>query len=112
VSNGTSKAPNRRLSFASDIRPMFTDLDVEHMRKVMDLSNRDSVFAHADAIYQALLSGHMPPPGSGEPRWTSESCEKSRGLQETGRPAMSASAATAIGEIATHSPSQRPSNRT
>jgi hypothetical protein len=74
------------LRFASDIRPMFTDMDVAHMSKAMDLSNRDSVFAHADAIYQAVLSGHMPPPGSGESRWSTEACETFKTWKEQGGP--------------------------
>ena len=39
------------LSFARDIRPMFTDTDVNHMRNLMDLSDRDSVFTHGATIY-------------------------------------------------------------
>jgi hypothetical protein len=31
------------LSFARDIRPMFTNMDVDHMKKAMDLSDRASV---------------------------------------------------------------------
>jgi hypothetical protein len=59
------------LSFATDIRPMFTDLDIAHMKHAgMDLSDRDSVAAHADAIYGAVAAGTMPPPGDGEDRWT------------------------------------------
>jgi hypothetical protein len=29
------------VSFRRDIRPMFTDMDIEHMRKAIDLSSRD-----------------------------------------------------------------------
>ena len=47
------------VSFKSDIRPMFTDMDIEHMRKAMDLSSRDSVFLRAEAIYKSVSSGHM-----------------------------------------------------
>jgi hypothetical protein len=72
------------LSFASDIRPMFADMDVAHMKKAMDLSNRDSVFAHADAIYEAVLSGHMPPPSAGEPRWSAEACARFKAWKEQG----------------------------
>jgi hypothetical protein len=79
-------ASHGSLSFASDIRPMFTDMDVAHMRKAMDLSNRDSVFAHADAIYQAVLSGHMPPAASGEPRWSTEACDTFKAWKEQGGP--------------------------
>jgi hypothetical protein len=74
------------LSFASDIRPMFTDMDIAHMKKAMDLSNRDSVFAHADAIYAAVLSGHMPPASSGESRWTAEACDRFKNWKEQGGP--------------------------
>lgn len=77
---------NNDLSFASDIRPMFTAMDVDHMRNAMDLSNRDSVFANADAIYNAVVSGHMPPAGSGEPRWTADVCEKFKTWKEQGGP--------------------------
>ena len=76
----------RRLSFASDIRPMFTAMDVAHMSKAMDLSNRDSVFAHADAIYAAVMSGHMPPASSGESRWTADACETFKDWKEQGGP--------------------------
>lgn len=75
-----------RLSFASHIRSMFTDMDVAHMRKAMDLSNRDSVFAHADAIYEAVLNGRMPPPSSGEPRWSAEACDTFKAWKEQGGP--------------------------
>jgi hypothetical protein len=74
------------LSFASDIRPLFTDMDVAHMSRVMDLSNRDSVFAHADAIYDAVLSGHMPPPSSGEARWTAAACATFKAWKNQGGP--------------------------
>lgn len=53
---------------------MFTDMDVDHMKNAFDLADRDSVFAHAGAIYRAVSSGTMPPPSSGEPRWTDQMC--------------------------------------
>jgi hypothetical protein len=64
------------LSFARDIRPMFTQTDIDHMKAMMDLSDRDSVREHADAIYQVVASGSMPPANSGEPRWTAEMCAR------------------------------------
>ena len=55
------------LSFAKDIRPMFTDIDVAHMKIAgIDLSDRNEVMMHADAIYQTVSTGAMPPPSSGE----------------------------------------------
>lgn len=75
------------LSFARDIRPMFTEMDIDHMKKAMDLGNRDGVYQHADAIYQSVVSGRMPPASSGEPRWTPDMCEKFKRWQEQGGPA-------------------------
>lgn len=75
------------LSFARDIRPMFSDTDVAHMSTMMDLSDRDSVFENADAIYGTVSSGTMPPPSSGESRWTSEMCATfKRWADEGGKP--------------------------
>jgi hypothetical protein len=72
------------LSFAQDIRPMFTNMDVDHMKKAMDLSDRASVFQHAQAIYESVSSGHMPPTSCGEPRWTPDMCAKFKKWQEQG----------------------------
>jgi hypothetical protein len=72
------------LSFARDIRPMFTNMDVAHMKKSMDLSNRDSVFQYADAIYKTVSSGSMPPTSSGERRWTPDMCATFKTWQEQG----------------------------
>jgi hypothetical protein len=76
-------AGNVALSFATDIRPMFTQTDVDHMSGMMDLSNRDSVLEHADAIYEAVSSGSMPPPSSGE-RWTPEMCARLKQWRDQG----------------------------
>lgn len=74
------------LSFAKDIRPMFTDIDVAHMKKAkLDLSDRDDVAKHADAIYKTVSEGSMPPPASGE-RWTAEMCQRFKQWQTEGCP--------------------------
>jgi hypothetical protein len=73
-------------SFAKDIRPLFTEMDVAHMKMAMDLSDRDSVFKHADAIYETVVEGSMPPPSSGEARWTSEMCATFNAWKEAGGP--------------------------
>jgi hypothetical protein len=66
-----SKAP----SFATDIRPLFTDLDVDHMKPLgVDLSSHDDVAKNADGILAVVTDGTMPPPGTGE-RWTTEMCD-------------------------------------
>lgn len=74
-----------KLSFAKDIRPMFTDLDVAHMKPGLDLSDRDSVMKSADAIYKTVSEGTMPPPKTGE-RWTPDMCAKFKEWQKQGCP--------------------------
>jgi hypothetical protein len=76
------------LSFAKDIRPLFTDLDVLHMKPAgIDLSSRDDVEKHADAIYETVTSGSMPPKSSGEARWTDATCALFQEWQTQGFPA-------------------------
>ena len=75
------------LSFAKDIRPMFTDIDVEHMKAFgLDLSDRASVQESAEGIYQAVSDGSMPPRSSGQPRWTPEMCERFKQWWDAGCP--------------------------
>ena len=75
------------LSFARDIRPLFTQLDVDHMSFAFDLSDAKSVFENADAIYATVSSGSMPPSASGESRWTAEMCATfQRWKDEGGKP--------------------------
>jgi hypothetical protein len=74
------------LSFARDIRPMFTDLDVEHMKPLgFDLSTLDDVKVGAEAIYTVVSDGSMPPPSSGE-RWSPEMCARFRSWVDQGCP--------------------------
>ena len=61
------------LSYAKDIRPLFTQTDVDHMAFAMDLSSHDDVKQNADAILSVVRNGSMPPGG---PRWTDEMCGK------------------------------------
>jgi len=75
------------LSFEKDIRPMFTDLDVAHMKPAgIDLSGYADVKANADAIYETVSTGSMPPPSSGESRWTDEMCERFKRWRDQGCP--------------------------
>jgi hypothetical protein len=65
-------------SFAQDIRPLFTDMDVAHMRHYGVLLDdfdylRDP--AHAQRVLHAVSTGAMPPSSSGEPGWTPESVQ-------------------------------------
>jgi hypothetical protein len=66
------------VSFATNIRPMFTDMDVAHMKNFGVLLDdfgymRDP--AHAQKVLDAVSSGTMPPSSSGEPSWSSDRVE-------------------------------------
>ena len=66
------------VSFAQDIRPLFTDMDVAHMKNFGVLLDdfdymRDP--AHARSVANMVSTGAMPPSRSGEPRWTPESVQ-------------------------------------
>jgi hypothetical protein len=66
------------VSFAHDIRPLFTDMDVAHMKNLgVRLDDFDYLRdpAHAQAVLNAVSSGAMPPGRSGEPSWSPESVQ-------------------------------------
>jgi hypothetical protein len=65
------------LSFAADIRPLFTAMDIDHMIRAshIDLGDYETVKTHADKIYETVSSGTMPPPSSGEARWSAAMCK-------------------------------------
>ena len=60
-------------SFQTDIRPLFTERDINAMTKAFNLANYDDVKAHAAAIYDRIrgIGGAvMPPlPPRGEGPW-------------------------------------------
>jgi hypothetical protein len=60
-------------SFAADIRPLFTQRDIQGMSKAFNLANYDDVKAHATAIFDRIrgIGGAVmpPPPPRGEGRW-------------------------------------------
>jgi hypothetical protein len=67
------------LSFATDIKPMFTAMDQDHMLNqvgLFDLWNYADVKTNATAIYNDVKSGRMPPSASGETRWTPDQVAK------------------------------------
>jgi hypothetical protein len=63
------------VNYGSDIKPLFTEMDRNHMLKMFDLWSYDAVKANAAAIYSTVESGKMPPPGT-EPRWTADKVQK------------------------------------
>ncbi|HEX3179939.1 MAG TPA: hypothetical protein VHR44_01560 [Beijerinckiaceae bacterium] len=56
---------NQEVSFANDIRPLFTQIDINHMAFFCDLSSYDDVKTNAQEILQRLQGqggNVMPPP--------------------------------------------------
>jgi len=60
-------------SFQRDIRPLFTERDIEGMKKGFNLASYEEVKAHAGAIYDRIrgIGGAVmpPPPPRGEGPW-------------------------------------------
>jgi hypothetical protein len=60
-------------SFQTDIRPLFTQRDIDGMRKGFNLESYDEVKNHAAAIYDRIrgIGGALmpPPPPKGEGPW-------------------------------------------
>jgi hypothetical protein len=60
-------------SFQTDIRPLFTERDIQGMIKGFNLASYDEVKAHAAAIYDRIrgIGGAVmpPPPPRGEGPW-------------------------------------------
>jgi hypothetical protein len=60
-------------SFAGDIRPLFTEMDIRAMSKAFNLTSHEDVKAHAAAIYDRLrgIGGAVmpPPPPRGDGPW-------------------------------------------
>jgi hypothetical protein len=61
------------VSFKTDILPLFTSVDVEHMSALGALLDDYSFMSQpgtASAVYQQVSSGRMPPSTSGEQPWS------------------------------------------
>jgi len=69
-------------SFATDIKPMFTAMDRNHMLGAFDLWNYDDVKKHASDIYRTVEDGSMPPSDSGEARWTPDKVARFKSWME------------------------------
>jgi len=68
---------NAPVGFAKDIRPLFKQLDIDHMKWFCDLGSYDDVKLHAQEILNRLkaTSGPvMPPPPSkgGDGPWSTD----------------------------------------
>jgi hypothetical protein len=67
------------VSFATNIRPMFTDMDIAHVKNFGVLLDdfgfmRDP--ANARKVLNAVSSGAMPPSNSGETSWSPDQVHK------------------------------------
>ena len=66
------------VSFAQDIRPLFTDMDIAHM-KDFGVALDDFEYmrdpAHAQQVLNRVSAGTMPPRRSGEPPWSPDSVQ-------------------------------------
>lgn len=72
-----TEATEKPTSFAADILPLFTPLDIQKMAWFCDLSKYDDVKANAPEIYdrlRAIGGSVMPPPPSrgGDGPWSAE----------------------------------------
>ena len=74
------------LSFATDIRPLFRDVDIEHMKPAgvaLDNPAWMCVPANAQKVYGAVSSAKMPPDAAWPAdrvalfkKWMDEGCQK------------------------------------
>ncbi len=55
------------VSYAKDIKPLFTEVDRDHMSFMFDLWSYDDVKSNATSIYDAVSNQTMPPPNAGGP---------------------------------------------
>jgi hypothetical protein len=56
--------PSERVTFSTDIRPLFRESDRAAMRTAFDLWSYDDVLAHGAAIASKLADGSMPCDGA------------------------------------------------
>jgi hypothetical protein len=78
----------RQVSFDTDIKPLFTDIDVDHMSWFCDLRTYDDVKNNADDIYRRLqgIGGRVMPPPPAQP-WSHEKIDLFKAWMDQGYPA-------------------------
>jgi hypothetical protein len=77
------------VSFESDILPLFTPKDVDHMQGFgVELASYDYMKQprNAMSVYSQVSSGSMPPTDSGEERWSEEKVTLFKEWMEGGYP--------------------------
>jgi hypothetical protein len=61
------------LSFATDIKPLFTSTDQEHMSFMFDLWDYGDVKSNAAEIYDSVSAGRMPVDNDGKAKpWSKD----------------------------------------
>jgi hypothetical protein len=68
------------VSFARDIRPLFSDRDVGSMSRWFDLASYNDVRTNADNIYEQLSKGSMPCYGP----WPADDVQRFRSWMDGG----------------------------
>ena len=69
-------------SFATDVRPLFRDKDVQSMKSIFDLSRYQDVKDNADGILETVANGSMPC----DQTWSSEQLATLRARISEGLP--------------------------
>ena len=75
------------VSFKTDILPMFTDVDIEHMSYagvLLDDYAYMSEPANAESVYEQVADGSMPPGDSGEQPWSQEQVQLFKAWMDAG----------------------------
>ncbi len=77
------------VSFKTDVLPLFTSVDIEHMRP-FGVSLDDYVYmsqpGNASGVYKTVSSGAMPPGDSGEPAWSQDQVQLFKAWMDGGCP--------------------------
>jgi hypothetical protein len=75
------------VTFKTDILPLFTSIDIEHMRKFgvsLDDYEYMSQPTHAESVYETVSAGTMPPKSSGEPPWPEDQVQMFKAWMDGG----------------------------
>ncbi len=75
------------VSFKTDILPLFTGMDIEHMSAagvLLDDYAYMSQPANASRVYETVSTGAMPPANSGEQRWSQDQVQLFKAWMDAG----------------------------
>jgi hypothetical protein len=75
------------LSYKTDILPLFTQLDIDHMKEYkVYLDQYDYMRRNAQSSYFQLSQRWMPPDDSGEEKWSTEKLQLFKSWMDAGCP--------------------------